>query len=255
MQLNFKSFGSGPALVILHGLFGSLDNWQTLARRFAEHYSVYIVDQRNHGKSPHTDVHTYELMAEDLLDFLDDEGIYQANLIGHSMGGKTVMQFAASHEDRIEKLIVADMGIQENKRAGHAPILEALRRFPMDTLDSRQQADELLKLDIQDYGIRQFLLKNIDRNPDKSFRWKFNFPVLYNEYERILAGIEFDHPVITPALFVRGGTSNYILDEDWPAIQEVFQDASLRTIPNAGHWVHAEAPDAFYETVLEFLLS
>ncbi|MEY3444169.1 MAG: hypothetical protein RLZZ519_2450 [Bacteroidota bacterium] len=198
MELNFKSFGSGPALIILHGLFGSLDNWQGLAKLYAEHFSVFIVDQRNHGKSPHSDApHSYTQMADDLRELMEQQGIYTANLIGHSMGGKTVMQFAVDNEHMVEKMVVADMGIAANDFR-HSEIIEALWAFPFDEIKERKIADEWLALRIPDFGVRQFLLKNLDRRADGGFEWKFNLKVLHRDYRNILEGITSPHPIDVP---------------------------------------------------------
>lgn len=254
MELNYKSFGSGPALIILHGLFGSLDNWQGLAKQYAEHFSVFIVDQRNHGKSPHTDTpFTYAQLADDLHAFMQQQGIYTANLIGHSMGGKTVMQFAIDNEYMVEKLIVADMGIAANDFR-HTEIIDALVAFPFDTITERKLADEWLAARIPDFGVRQFLLKNLDRKAEGGFEWKFNLRVLHRDYVNILEGISSPHPVDVPTLFIRGGKSDYVLDADFPAIRKVFSHVEFDTIPGAGHWLHAEAPEPFFEKTMRFLL-
>lgn len=257
MELNFKSMGEGPALVILHGLFGSLDNWQTLARRYAEHFSVFIVDQRNHGRSPHSDeTFTYPLLAEDLYNFLEQQSIYSVNLLGHSMGGKTVMQFAADHDDLIEKMIVADMGIR-HYGPHHDDILAALNAFPFPEIDSRKAAEAWLEPRIPDFGIRQFLLKNLVRDTGSAheFRWKFNFEVLYRDYENILHGVQSDYQIETETLFIRGGNSNYVRDEDFEAIQTLFPNVRFDTVEGAGHWLHAENPSVFLEKTLAFLLA
>jgi esterase len=253
MELNFKSFGSGPALIILHGLFGSLDNWQGLAKQYAESYSVFIVDQRNHGKSPHTDApFTYVQLAEDLRELMEQQGIYTANLIGHSMGGKAVMQFAIDHEHMVEKLIVADMGVAANDHR-HSEIIEALVAFPFAEITDRKLADEWLAARIPDFGVRQFLLKNLERRPDKGFEWKFNLAVLHRDYLNILEGISSGQAIDVPTLFIRGGKSDYVLDTDFPAIQKVFSNVTFDTIPGAGHWLHAEQPQAFFEKTMAFL--
>lgn len=253
-MLNYKSFGSGPALIILHGLFGSLDNWQTLARMYAEEFSVYIVDQRNHGKSPHSDdAYTYSLLANDLLEFMDAQGMYSAYLIGHSMGGKVVMQFAAEHDDRVERMVVADMAPRAYP-PHHTVILKTLADFPFNEITTRKAADEWLAGPIPDFGTRQFLLKNLVRAPQGGFRYKFHFDVLHRDYAHILDAVHLDYPVETPTLFLRGGKSEYVLDDYWPDIQAQFPNASLDTIADAGHWVHAEAPQAFFEKTKAFLL-
>lgn len=254
MELNFKSFGSGPALIILHGLFGSLDNWQGLAKQYAEHFSVFIVDQRNHGKSPHSDApFTYPQLADDLREFMSQQGIPATHLIGHSMGGKTVMQFAVEHEHMVERMVVADMGIGANDFR-HTAIIDALVAFPFDEIKERRVADEWLAVRIPEFGTRQFLLKNLDRTAAGGFEWKFNLNVLHRDYRNILDGISSPYPIEVPTLFVRGGNSDYVQDADWPEIQEMFPDSRLETIPGAGHWVHAEAPEAFFERTMKFLL-
>ena len=252
MQLNYKLFGSGPALVILHGLFGSLDNWQTLAKQFAEDFSVFIVDQRNHGKSPHTDAHTYALMAEDLKEFMDQQGMYTATVIGHSMGGKTAMQFAVEHEERLEKLVVVDMSPRKNE-PGHLEILDAMSRFPMDQIQSRKEADEILKQDIPELGVRAFLLKNIERTRTQGFQWKFNLDTLSKDYYRILDQIESPFSLDVPTLFINGGKSDYVVERDREIILNMFPQAEFSTIEGAGHWVHADAPVEFYNRISNWL--
>lgn len=255
MELNYKSFGSGPALIILHGLFGSLDNWQTLARQFGEHFSVFIIDQRNHGKSPHSDEEfSYPLLAEDLYQFMDEHAIYEAHLLGHSMGGKTVMQFAAEHEDMIDKLVVADMGIRYNERH-HDVVLDTLSSIPFPEIHTRKEADAWMSTRIEDFGVRQFLLKNLvrDSSGPHEYRWKFNFEVLSRDYENILKGVDADYPMHIPTLFIRGGNSDYVKDEDFADIKIMFPNAQLQTVEKAGHWLHAEQPEAFFKQVLQFL--
>lgn len=254
MELNYKSFGSGPALIILHGLFGSLDNWQGLAKRYAAHFSVFIVDQRNHGKSPHSDApYTYAQLAEDLQAFMEQHGIPTAHLIGHSMGGKTVMQFAVEHEYRVERLIVVDMGIAANDHR-HTAIIDALNAFPFQEIHERKAADEWMASHIPDFDERQFLLKSLDRRADGGFEWKFNLQVLHRDYAHILEGISSPYPIDVPTLFIRGGKSTYVMDEDFPAIRALFPQVQFETIAGAGHWVHAQAPDAFFEKTMAFLL-
>lgn len=253
MNLNYKSFGEGPALIILHGLFGSLDNWQGLAKQYAEEFSVFIVDQRNHGKSPHSDApFTYEQLADDLKEFMEQQGIYTAHIIGHSMGGKTAMQFAVDNEYMVDKLVVADMGIAANDHR-HTEIIDALWSFPFDAIFERKEADEWLAVRIPDFGTRQFLLKNLDRRADKGFEWKFNLPVLYRDYVNILAGIDSPSPVDVPTLFIRGGKSDYVRDEDFPAIRKLFPQVTFETVEGAGHWLHAEQPQPFFEKTMAFL--
>ena len=252
MDLNYKSFGQGDPLVILHGLFGTLDNWQTLAKQFAEHFTVFIVDFRNHGRSPHVDEHSYPLMAEDISNFMSDNWIYGANVIGHSMGGKAAMHLALEYPEQVNRLVIADIGMRENK-AGHHTIFEAMFDLDLENLASRSVADKQLQTRIEEYGVRQFLLKNLTRRREGGYQWKMNLPVLRKNYQEILAAVETETTFDNPTLFIRGGNSDYVKDEDFPAIQAIFSDSILETVDNAGHWLHAEQPKVFYDKVLAFL--
>lgn len=253
MKLHFQSYGQGPALLILHGLFGSLDNWVSHARKLSEHFSVYLIDQRNHGKSPHSDEWNYQLMAEDLVEFMDDQGIMQGHLLGHSMGGKTVMQVAAYHPGRIDKLIVADMAPKAYS-PHHHEIIAALLSLDLPNISSRKEAEEQLAKHISDWGVRQFLLKGLGRDEQKNLQWKFNLKVLSEKYPEALKAIRLEYEFEGPTLFVSGGKSNYVQDADRADILKTFPDSRFVVLPDAGHWLHAEAPDAFLEAVLEFLL-
>ncbi|MCB0638655.1 MAG: alpha/beta fold hydrolase [Lewinella sp.] len=252
MELNYRIFGQGPPLLILHGLFGTLDNWITLGKRWADHYTVVLIDLRNHGRSPHTDQHDYPGMAEDLREFMEHKWMYKASILGHSMGGKTAMQFALEHPDMVEKLVVVDIA-PKTYPGGHELIFETLLALDLKTMDYREEADDLIKARIDDLGVRQFLLKNLSRVRGGGFRWKMNLPVLWAHYQDILGAIDGDEPFAGPTLFVRGDRSSYVLDEDLPLIQSLFPAADLVTIPDAGHWVHAEQPDELYEVVTRFL--
>ncbi len=256
MDLNFKVLGAGEPLVFLHGLFGMLDNWQSVAKRFADKESeagrmAVLVDQRNHGKSPHTDTTSYPEMAADLAAFLSSQWMHKVDLLGHSMGGKTAMQYALSYPDRVRKLIVVDMAPKAFPR-GHDTIFAAMRAIPLDTDMSRGEIDELLATTIPEPGVRLFLMKNLRREPTGGYSWKLNLDTVEAFYEQILqpvSGLPWDGE----ALFVRGERSGYVRDEDWPAVLELFPRAELATIAGAGHWVHAEAPDELYELVSGFL--
>lgn len=252
MDLNFKTFGNGPALIILHGLFGSLDNWVSHARQLADSYSVYLVDQRNHGKSPHDDTWDYESMANDLSDFMDQQGIYQASLLGHSMGGKTVMQFAMLFPERIEKLIVADMAPKAYP-PHHTEILETLISIDLSQFDSRQAVGAYMEPRIPELGVRQFLLKSLGRDQQKNFKWKFNLAIIYQNYRKILDAIELDFPFDGPTLFLSGGKSPYVSPEDHERIKEGFPAAEFAVIEAAGHWLHADSPVEFLKSVNAFL--
>lgn len=251
MDLNYKIFGEGEPVVILHGLFGMLDNWQTFAKQLADHHMVYIVDQRDHGRSPHTEDFTYKLLADDLAHFCEQHWLYEARFIGHSMGGKTLLQFAKEHEDIIEQMVIVDMGIRQYP-GGHESIIAALNRLDLDTIENRGAAEEQLADSIKEYGIRQFLLKNLTRRKSGGYNWKMNLDLLTTHYPQILSAIEFDHVVEVPTLFARGAKSRYIADDDIPGLLDHFPNGRVVTLADAGHWVHAEQPAALLAEVLSF---
>lgn len=250
MELNYKQFGQGDPIIILHGLFGMLDNWQTIARKLGEHYTVFIIDQRNHGKSPHHPDFDYQIMADDLKSFMEDNWIYQAHLIGHSMGGKTVMQFALDNPDMIDKLVVVDIAPQKYK-GGHQLIFEALFGLDLENTTNRKDAEKQLEEKIPEFGIRQFLLKNLSRKKEGGYAWKMNLEAIHEHYEDILANIEGDS-VDVPTLFIKGGRSKYIQEENHENIFNLFPNAEIKTIEDAGHWVHAEQPQLLMKQVLDF---
>lgn len=248
MKLEFKKMGSGEPLVILHGLFGSSDNWQTLGRQFAENFTVYLVDQRNHGHSPHSDEFSYEIMADDLSTLFSDEGIAKAIIIGHSMGGKTAMRFAQIYPDKLEKLIVVDMGIK-SYTSEHDDIIAAFHALDLPNLESRKDAETEMEKLIPNFTVRQFLLKNLYRKTKTEFAWRVNFPVMEEKMDEILAALPngvFDKPT----LFIYGTKSNYITEDDFDAIRSVFPKAEFASLPT-GHWIHAEDPEGFYKIVMK----
>lgn len=252
-KLNFKVFGEGEPLIILHGLFGSLDNWITLAKRFSENFKVYVVDQRNHGLSFHSDQFNYEVMSEDLMTFMNQENIESANLIGHSMGGKTVMNFAVSYPEKIQRLIVADIG-PKYYPVHHTQIIKALYSIKVSELNSRKDADDQMSTLISNFGIRQFLLKNLSRDGDH-FKWKMNLDVIASNIEEVGKALNQNATYAKETLFIRGQNSDYINDSDLNLINSIFPKAKLDTIEGAGHWLHAEKPQEFYDMVFNFLNS
>ncbi|MFA0961984.1 alpha/beta fold hydrolase [Roseivirga sp. BDSF3-8] len=252
--LHFKEMGEGKPLVIFHGLFGSSDNWVTVGRELAKTFQVYLVDMRNHGDSPHQDVHTYESMAEDILQFLDDQKLERPFIIGHSMGGKAAMNFAVRHPDRFEKLIIVDIAPKAYP-VHHRTILDGLMGIDVANLESRQEADKQLAKSIPEKPVRQFLLKNLDRDKEGEYSWKLNLAALDANLETIGAGMEEHYTTDKPVLFIRGEKSNYIQDQDSIAIVALFPNSSIETIKGAGHWVHAEKPQEFVELVTGFIQS
>jgi pimeloyl-ACP methyl ester carboxylesterase len=253
MKLYYRTEGSPdkPALVILHGLFGSSDNWLTMARSLADDYYVILPDACNHGQSPHSDVFEYPAMAQDVVDLLDSLELESVYLVGHSMGGKTAMHLATEHPDRVKKLVVVDIS-PRYYRPHHQVILAGLHNLPLDKVKTRRDADKALSLHIDELGVRQFLLKNLDRT-DGGYQWRMNLPVITDNIEMVGEGLDEGKVYKGPTLFIDGETSSYIKDSDKPIIKKHFPEAHIVTIKDAGHWVQAEQPEAFRETLVSFL--
>lgn len=251
MKLNFDQTGSGPGLIILHGLFGSASNFRTLAKQFGEHYTVYCLDLRNHGKSPHDDEISFEAMASDIIEFMDNHDIEKTAVMGHSLGGKVAMQIALNHPSRISKLIAGDIAPVEYPHH-HDRIFEGLnevsRRFPA----SRKEAGIILEDYVEIPDVRLFLLTNLTRTDDGALVWRINVNGLESGYEN-LAAKPYGTVYTGPALFIRGALSDYVRQEYFPAIYELFPTAEIITLAGTGHWLHAEKPKEYTEIVLEFL--
>ena len=241
---------STPPLVILHGLLGSSDNWQTLGMRWAQTRPVVLVDQRNHGRSPHHPSHAYPDMVVDLLDTLDALGVAQADLLGHSMGGKTAMYFADRHPDRCRSLIIADMAPIAYP-PHHTPLFDAMAALDLTTFERRGDVEAALAQSIGDPGVRQFLLKGLYRPEPTRFAWRFNLSVL----RRHLADMTAHRPlgnIDLPTLGIYGNRSDYVVGRGMEAMKRHFTELELRAL-DAGHWLHAEQPDDFDEAVQGFL--
>lgn len=251
MKLNFKKSGNGKPFLILHGLFGSADNWLGIAKNLEENYTLYLIDLRNHGDSPHSEEWNYQAMAEDLRELLDAEGLDSVYLLGHSMGGKAAMKLALMYPERVAKLIVADIAPRPYP-VHHQHILEALNAVDLDAADSRKAAEAQLEEFIDEKGIRQFLLKNLTRTEGK-FAWKINLPVITEKIENVGEAIDSEKPFDKPVLFLGGANSDYIQEKDKADIDRIFPENHLVYIKNAGHWLHAEQPDAVVATLKAFL--
>lgn len=253
MKLNYKEVGQGKPLIILHGLFGSLDNWISIARKLEDRRRVFLVDQRNHGHSPHSNEFNYEVMTNDLKELAEKHRLQNIELVGHSMGGKTAMLFATKFSELVDKLVVVDIA-PKYYPVHHDTIIKGLHAIDVHSITSRNEADERLSQHISDFGIRQFLLKNLKRVPD-GFDWKINLEVIEREIEEVGKALPSNATYNGPALFIRGESSNYIQDEDMKLIQQHFPEANLSTVSNAGHWVHAEQPKALLELLIDFINS
>lgn len=251
MKLNFKKTGTGKPLVILHGLFGSADNWFSIAKELEKDFTLYLVDQRNHGDSPHSEEWNYGVMVEDLKELIDEEGLDRIYLMGHSMGGKTAMNFAVEYPERVDRLIVADIAPRYYE-VHHQTILEGLNSIKLDQIKSRKEADDQLAKYIDEVGIRQFLLKSLGRNSE-GFVWKINLPVITENIEEVGEELDSDGKYEGPTLFLGGSNSNYIRQEDLPDILEHFPNYQIEFVQDAGHWLHAEKPEAVIQEVRRFL--
>ncbi|MBT5438798.1 MAG: alpha/beta fold hydrolase [Flavobacteriales bacterium] len=252
MKLFHKEFGSGKPLVILHGLFGFSDNWQSHAKSLSSYYRVILFDLRNHGRSPWDDNHAYEDMALDVAESLDQLSVDKACFIGHSMGGKVLMHLGLNHGSYIDKMIVVDMGTKSYPMH-HQDVIHAIQSVNIESVTARSQVNEMLKPILASEGLRQFLLKNLYWKEKGVLAWRMNVKTLVKNMEEVLSALP-DGEILNESLFIRGGLSNYILDDDVDLIQNQFPNSELLTIDGAGHWVHAEASEAFIEATLSFLL-
>ena len=253
MELAFREYGEGRPLVILHGLFGQSDNWNTLAKKFSDGgFRVFTVDLRNHGLSPHSDTFNFESMAGDLAEFISGHRLQNPYLIGHSLGGKVVLSFERLHPGIAGKLVIADIAARQYE-PHHQSVIEALNSVDLERIDNRREAEEALSGRIADAGTRQFLLKNLYWK-DKHLAWRFNLEVITRDYDEVVAEIPF-YTSTTPTLIVRGEKSDYVQQADIADFKLRFSNCTVTTIKGAGHWVHAEKPEAFCESVLAFIRS
>lgn len=262
MELFYRKYGQGPPLIIIHGLYGSSDNWVSIGRKLAENFEVFIIDQRNHGKSPHSPDHNYQVLKADLLEFMDAQSIVKAIIIGHSMGGKVAMFFAADYPERVSHLIVADISpssyqfTSSTQLLAHTTIIRAMFNLDFYGISNRQEVDDILAKSIPENRIRQFLLKNIKRSKNNEYSWRLNIRTIKNELKNIMEGLDENQTEISgfPVLFIKGGNSDYIQKDDEKIIKKIFPYADIETIPNAGHWLHAEQPELFLEKINDFIL-
>ncbi|MGB0649702.1 MAG: alpha/beta fold hydrolase [Rhodothermales bacterium] len=253
MQLFRQSYGEGPPLLIIHGLFGASGNWVTLARNvYAKHFRTVTLDLRNHGRSPHAPEFSYDVMSQDVLMLMEEEGMEHAHIIGHSMGGKLAMHLALEHPEAVDRLVVADIGPQDYP-ARHGTLFDAMEALHPEHYSSREEIDVVLSRDIPASAVRQFLMKNLQRNGD-AFAWGINLPAIRQGYGEIIGPIESWETFDGETLFVRGGNSDYLVESDMTRIRALFPFADMATIEGVGHWLHAEAPKEFAELTLNFLL-
>ncbi|MCZ8215418.1 MAG: alpha/beta fold hydrolase [Cyclobacteriaceae bacterium] len=255
MKLFFREYPAAkpnaPVMIIMHGLFGSCDNWLTQAKLFAQDYHVFTIDQRNHGLSPHSDDFDYTFMVKDLVEFIDDHQLHNPIIIGHSMGGKTAMNFAIAHPDKLDRLIVVDIA-PRSYNLEHYTIADGLNAITIDSLTSRNEADEQLARFVPEADVRQFLLKNLQRKPEGGFSWKINLKVITAKLSNVGVDLHYKGTFNKPTLFIKGNRSNYIKDSDANLILQYFPQAKLEGM-DTGHWVQAEKPQEFVTLVHNYL--
>lgn len=252
MHLHFEKSGQGDPLVMMHGLFGSLENLGAISRLLEPHFTLYRLDLRNHGRSPHADSMSFDDMAGDLIRFMDEQGLEQAHVLGHSLGGKVAMTAACRAPERINKLVVADIA-PVTYPSHHNAILEGLRQINVENISSRREADEQLAGFVEEVGIRQFILKSLERDQEGKFRWRLNVPVILKDYDELRHSVCDNCSFAGPALFLKGGRSNYITDQHHAEIHAKFPQATITTIDGVGHWLHAEKPQAVADATINFL--
>lgn len=267
MELYCRELGQGETtIVIVHGLYGASDNWLSIASKLEDKYRIILPDQRNHGQSDHSATHTYEAMSDDLYETLrkkvKEEKVI---LLGHSMGGKTAMRMTMKHPEMVRQLVIADIAPKDYGRfanyaettANHENILKALQSLHPETMESRSEMDAALKKQFPVKTLRQFLLKNVKRQKNGRYHWQLNLEALLNNLPELMDGFSHleDHPSVTgiPTVFIRGEKSPYIKDEDVLVINKFFPGSQLVTIPDAGHWLHAEQPELFLKTLLYYI--
>jgi pimeloyl-ACP methyl ester carboxylesterase len=264
MKLFFRKIGQGPPLIILHGLYGSSDNWISIAKSISHKFTIYLPDQRNHGRSPHDDKHDYDSLSNDLLEFTNDQKLASFFLAGHSMGGKTAVYFTVRYPERVSGLVVADISPFEDANKNpqafeqHKNIIRTFSELKISDASSRKEIDERLSLMISSERIRNLIMKNLERETDTGFRWKLNIRTLQDNIGNMMEGLPLpadDYQEITgfPVLFLKGEFSDYLPDDDIPHILKIFPGAEFRIIKNSGHWIHSDNPEAVSEALLSLL--
>lgn len=253
MVLHSRIEGEGKPLLIIHGFIGMSDNWKSFGSLYAaEGFQVHMIDLRNHGKSFHSDEFNYTVMSNDILEYCHYHNLSNVSIIGHSMGGKVAMLFATTYPEMVDKLIVADIG-PKYYAPHHQDILAGLNAVDFSTKPDRSQVEEILYPFIPDFGTRQFLMKNLYWATPGQLDFRFNLPVFNAQIEDIGEALPEGNHFDKPTMFIRGGNSKYILDTDLPGIKKHFPNTELTTLPNVGHWLHAENPKGFFEETARFL--
>ena len=264
MKLFRRIYGNGPPLIILHGLYGSSDNWVTIARNLSDSFTVILPDQRNHGQSPHSEIHDYDSMRDDLFELVGDLGIKKFFLAGHSMGGKTAISFSLKWPEMLNGLLIADISpfttenTQNSIHSQHSKILNAVLSLDLQKANNRKDAESLLSLKIPSEKERGLILKNLERTPDNTFAWKLNAQSLSKNLKKIMMGVErpsdFNSQITGfPIIFLKGGDSEYIPKNDYKDILKVFPAAEIIEIPGAGHWIQVDKPEEVVKYIRKLL--
>ncbi len=264
MKIFYRKYGENKTpLLILHGLYGASDNWVSIAKKLSVHFTVYVLDQRNHGKSPHSSRHNYEALSNDLYEFLSEAKIEKAILLGHSMGGKAIMTFANKYQQKIISMIIIDVAPKNYSLAksdnvgniNHNQIINAMLNIDFAHITSRPQVLEYLQKNIDNNKMCLFLMKNLQRNKNASFNWKLNIKAINENMPFIADEIIVDKDVKFefPILFIRGKNSDYILDADIPDIFKIYRSAKIKDIPESSHWIHVDKPELLLKNILNFL--
>jgi esterase len=254
MKLFYREFGEGQAVIILHGLFGQSDNWVTVGRRIADQFHVYIPDLRNHGQSPHTTIHSFPAMADDLAEFIEDHGVENPILIGHSMGGKVAMTYALENPGMVKKLVIVDISPRKYpERRTHTQVITQMLSIDLEKLNTRTEVEKILESRVTDSRVRMFILKNLYYKLHGKLAWRLNLDAINQSLDLLFDGIQSASQYKGPTLFIRGGKSDYVADEDVPLIKSMFPEAVIKTINGASHWIHADAPEELCYLLSSFL--
>jgi pimeloyl-ACP methyl ester carboxylesterase len=251
MKLFYREFGEGQPAIILHGLFGQSDNWVTVGRRIADQFHVFIPDLRNHGQSPHALLHSFPAMADDLAEFIEEHQIENPVLLGHSMGGKAAMTYALENPGKVKKLAIIDISPRKYpERITHTQVISQMMSIDLEKVTTRGEVEKILDSKISDARVRMFIMKNLYYKIHGKLAWRLNLEAINQSMDMLFDSIRSENQYNGPTLFIRGGKSDYVPDEDIPLIKSMFPEAVIKTISGASHWVHADAPEE-----LCFLLS
>jgi esterase len=254
MKLFYREFGKGQPAIILHGLFGQSDNWVTMGRRIADHFHVYIPDQRNHGQSPHTPVQSFPAMSDDLSEFIDEHDIKNPVLIGHSMGGKVAMAYTLENPQDVSKLAVIDISPRKYpERVTHTQVISQMLGIDLEKVTSRGEVEKFIDSHITDTRIRMFIMKNLYYKLHGKLAWRLNLDAINQSMDLLFDAVRSENQYKGPTLFIRGGKSDYVTDADIPLIKSMFPETVIKTISGASHWVHADAPEELCNLLSDFL--